>query len=183
MTVIAMVRPSPDRAQLNLDVLHQSSLRASSQVGSSVLATGPITPRWTPTPTRVPGGPHAPALTPTPTPTSMPGPPELLQPADGAVLPQPVFPQQWLFTWTARMGPCWGSISITGPNGQHVTAQVPYPYQYTYSATDFLPANALGPWQWFVGVYCPLGSNYSETRTFWVESAHWRFLPIVRNNH
>ena len=32
------------------------------------------------------------------------------------------------------------------------------------------------------GMYHPLGSNHSKTRTFWVEPAQWMFLPIVRSN-
>jgi hypothetical protein len=42
------------------------------------------------------------AATRTPTPTSMPGPPVLSQPADGALLPQPVSPNEWYFSWEAR---------------------------------------------------------------------------------
>jgi len=112
----------------------------------------------------------------TPTPTSMPGPPVLYAPADGAVLPQPVAPNEWHFTWGARAGPCCCHISITGPGGRQLGAScIPfYPimaYEYRYSTTEYLPDDALGPWHWAVAVVCPLGSNYSESRTFWVERA------------
>ena len=144
--------------------------------------THTLTPTTTSTPTITPDDMPTSTATPTitPTPTSMPGPPHLIQPEDGAVLPQPVSPNEWYFSWTARMGPCHGSISISGPGGRCLwDDHVPYPYQYRYTTDEYLPDDAFGPWHWSVGVHCPLGNNYSETRTFWVERARHVFLPLA----
>lgn len=141
---------------------------------------------WTPTPTSTP--PPTPVNMPTststptrtPTPTSMPGPPQLIQPEDGAVLPQPVSPNEWYFSWSARMGPCYSWISIRGPGERCLQDyNIRNRYEYRYTTDKYLPEDALGPWHWSVGVVCPMGSNYSATRTFWVERAHRVFLPLV----
>lgn len=130
-------------------------------------------------PLHVPVATAAPTITPTP--TSMPGPPELLQPEDGALLPQPVAPQFWYFVWSARDGPCHCYISIQGPGGLHISQDHIFtPYEYRYTTDRFLPDDALGPWSWGVSVQCPLGSNYSESRTFWVKPAQRLFLPLVQ---
>ena len=126
-----------------------------------------------PTPTDTP---VVPTATQTPTPTSMPGPPILYEPADGAVLPQPVSSNEWYFSWGARAGPCCCYISISGPGGRQFGAScIPfYPtmrYEYRYSSTEYLPDDALGPWRWAVAVVRPLGTNYSESRSFWAERA------------
>ncbi|HKY84706.1 MAG TPA: CARDB domain-containing protein [Anaerolineales bacterium] len=114
--------------------------------------------------------PPPPGSTPTITPTSLPGPPQLSQPADGAVLPQPVSPEAWTFAWTARTGPCYGAITIDGPGGRRLGSNfvdwATTGYRYEYTAAEGLPDDALSPWQWYVDVICPLGSNRSETRTF-----------------
>jgi hypothetical protein len=109
--------------------------------------------------------------TPTPTPTSIPGPPTLIQPANGAVLPQPVAPNEWLFTWDARRGPCSSTISIAGPGGRHLGATIPgsQPYEFRFTTDAPIPNDSLGPWTWSVTVDCPLASARSETRTFEVE--------------
>ena len=113
----------------------------------------------------------------TPSPTSQPGPPTLIAPADNAVLPQPVAPGAWNFAWEGRAGPCFGGINIDGPGGRHVESYGIAPsyngptYIYTYTTTEYLPNDALGPWHWHAGIGCPLGSSGSETRTFWVAPA------------
>ncbi len=125
----------------------------------------------TPTPTLVP------ISTPTPTPstTAQPGPPTLLAPANGAVLTQPVSPNEWLFHWNARTGPCHSSLHASGPNGYSIDAFVdwqtssPGPYSYHYTRTVPFPANAFGAWTWQVMVSCPLGIAQSETRTFYLQ--------------
>ena len=127
----------------------------------------------------------APTMTPmvtvTPTPTSMPGPPQLLQPDDGALLPQPVSPQGWYFAWAARTGPCLCSISIEGPGGRHIwQGGIKYPHEYRYTTDEFLPDDALGPWYWSIYIVCGMGSNHSEWYSFWVEPAHRLYLPLVR---
>jgi hypothetical protein len=61
----------------------------------------------------------------TPTPTSQPGPPALLAPDNGAVLPQPIAPNQWYFAWDARKGPCHCTITIQGP-GVQISQNVNY---------------------------------------------------------
>jgi hypothetical protein len=112
--------------------------------------------------------------------------PTLVAPANDALLPQPVPPLQWNFTWIARMGPCWGRIRILGPGGRFIEATVQYTgqaYQYVYTQTEFIPDDALSPWVWQTFVDCPLGHNQSETRAFSVMPAarfvHIHFLPIV----
>jgi len=109
----------------------------------------------------------------TPTPTSMPGPPTLLQPANGALLPQPVPPDEWYFSWEAKRGPCSCTISIEGPGERKLGAIVHWEvgYEYHYTTTQYLPADALAPWYWWVQVTCPGVINRSETRTFSVMPA------------
>lgn len=112
--------------------------------------------------------------TPTHTPTSQPGPPALYAPEDGAVLPQPVPPNEWEFRWQARMGPCYTVLGVSGPPGGAGFSVTRYPYEgysYRYTTDEYIPNNALGPYHWSVGVVCPLGMNHSESRTFWVEPA------------
>ena len=123
------------------------------------------------------------------TPTSMPGPPTLIAPAAGAVLPQPVSPNQWHFTWSARTGPCYSTINIDGPGGRHISAQVDYKpnYQYVYTQTETLPDDALTPWLWSVGVVCnQTDSNHSEIRSFFVAPVlgyNFRtYLPMIMQN-
>jgi hypothetical protein len=108
-------------------------------------------------------------ITVTPTPTSHPGIPQLLEPDDGGLMPQPVAPAEWYFLWDARDGPCWCYLSVGGPGGRGFYVEVDYPYEYHYRG-EVIPDDALGPWHWSVSVICPLGSNHSETRTFFVES-------------
>ena len=127
----------------------------------------------TPTPTLTPT--QTSTFTLTPSPTSMPGPPTLLAPANGAVLKQPVDSNEWLFHWSARTGPCHSSFSAEGPNGYSIGAQVYYqtsspgPYSYHYTRTVPFPAAAYGLWTWHAIVVCPLGSAQSETRTFYLD--------------
>jgi hypothetical protein len=126
---------------------------------------------------------HAPTLTPTL--TSMPGPPILYEPCDGALLPQPIPPNEWYFWWGARGGPCYCGISIQGPGGRHVGSErISFydvmRYEYRYRSHVCLPNDALGPWYWQVWVVCPMGNNESERRTFWVEPAPCAvYLPII----
>jgi len=128
-----------------------------------------------------------PTRTITPTPTSMPGPPILLAPEAGAVLPQPISPTEWVFTWDARQGPCYTTIGIYGPGDRHISATVFPPYEYHYTG-EVIPDDALSPWYWIVGVQCPLGSNNSESRTFSVLSINVTptplpvYLPMIHNN-
>jgi len=128
--------------------------------------------------------------TPTPTSTAIPGPPELVYPEDGALLPQPVPPFQWRFTWRARTHDCLCVIYINGPGGRHISDYIyylpydyPYGYQYIYTQTEYLPDDALTPWDWKARVNCPLASRESVTRTFSVMPAAWfmhiYFLPII----
>jgi hypothetical protein len=155
-------------------------------------ATSTPTPTPTATPTTISTN------TPTYTPTSMPGPPWLIQPADGALLPQPVPPDEWYFSWGARTGPCSCDIEIEGPGGRRVWAHVSYSYgyyEYHYTTTQYLPDDALAPWFWWVEVYCPLGYNRSETRTFSVMPAPTNtptptptaraiiYLPLILRNY
>ena len=106
------------------------------------------------------------------TPTSMPGTPVLGLPEDGELLPQPVPPNHWDFSWSGRTGPCIGIIEIEGPNNIHISATVNFgnsqdaPYQYTYTQDQYIPKDALTPWYWQAGINCPLGSSRSEKRTF-----------------
>jgi len=122
----------------------------------------------------------------TPTPTSMPSPPVLLEPENGALLPQPIPPNEWRFSWSARMGPCHCHIDISGPGGRSISAEVGYGpagYQYVYTQTQYLPDDALTPWYWSVRVDCPAGNNYSETRAFSVvpvPTLNLRYLlPVI----
>jgi TolB protein len=109
------------------------------------------------------------------TPTSLPGVPRLIQPADGAVLPQPIFPDEWLFSWEARTGPCYAGLIIEGPGEQRLVHEFidwrSAGYKYIYQATEYFSDDALGPWYWYVEVICPSGSNRSEVREFWVETS------------
>lgn len=151
---------------------------------STATPTATNTPTPTPTPTATATPTNTPAETPTPTasPTSFPGPPILIQPADGAVLPQPVPPNEWYFSWDARRGPCYCSITIEGPGERSLGASPIYSvYEYRYTTDEYLPDDALGPWYWWVEVGCPAGSNQSEIRSFWVERApsHQVYLPLV----
>ena len=141
----------------------------------SIMATGSTSPTLTATPsftsTLLPTNTATitPTPTPTPTSTSIPGPPILIAPSDGAYLPQPVPPGEWNFSWDARTGPCYCIITINGP-GRHISTYVNYgfgypPYQFHYTG-DFIPDDALSPWFWYVEIWCPLGQNISELRTF-----------------
>jgi len=110
----------------------------------------------------------------TPTPTIAA--PVLIEPADGAVLPQPVVPQMWTFRWSALRGPCKCSIAIwnDGPGGAYLGEEniaPPRDYAYYYTTYSPLPDAALEGWYWKVWVTCPYGSNESETRSFSVERA------------
>jgi len=127
----------------------------------------------TETPTATPTSTPTATATATATPTSMPGPPTLIQPANGALLPQPVPPDEWYFSWEAKRGPCSCTISIDGPGGRQLWAIVHWEvgYEYNYTTTQYLPAEALTPWSWWVQVICPGGINRSETRTFSVMPA------------
>jgi len=127
----------------------------------------------TPSPALTPRPPSALITnTPTDTPTSMPGIPILNLPEDGARLPQPVLPNHWDFSWSGRTGPCYGVIEIEGPNNRHISARVDFgnaqdaPYKYTYTQDQYIPDDALTPWYWEAGIYCPLGSSSSAKRTF-----------------
>ncbi|MBN1659283.1 MAG: hypothetical protein JXA93_12835 [Anaerolineae bacterium] len=138
------------------------------------------TPSYTPSPTPEGMPTYTPTPTASPTPTSMPGPPSYLRPEDGAVIPQPVSPEGWHFSWSARDGPCYSMISVRGPGNRCLSdGYVPYPYEYRYQSSHFLPDDALGPWVWSVAVLCPLGSNQSEQYIFWVEPARRAFVPFV----
>jgi hypothetical protein len=121
------------------------------------------------------------------TPTSHPGPPTLIAPPGGAVLPQPVPPDAWTFVWAARGGPCWSSIDMHGPDHADLHADIhTYDgngYHYTYSQTNPFPASAFGPWSWQTHIWCPLGSNVSDTYIFWLGSTPTNFyLPIILRN-
>ncbi|RPH62265.1 MAG: hypothetical protein EHM81_02575, partial [Chloroflexi bacterium] len=125
--------------------------------------------------TKTPGGISTPTptltatRTPTLTLTSHPGQPTLLAPDNGAVLPQPVAPNQWHFAWDARKGPCYCTITIQGP-GVQISQQVNYydpgGYTFVYQQPTPFADNQLSPWSWAVGVTCPLGSNGSGPRAF-----------------
>ena len=138
------------------------------------------TPTITPSAT-LPGTPP-----PTLTETSYPGPPILISPPDGALMPQPVPPEGWYFTWDADCGVCLSGIHISGPGGREIYEDTGWSQEYQYITDTFLPEDALGPWFWTVGVCKQLGCNFSETRTFWVRSAtvtptpeFRRYLPDV----
>lgn len=155
-------------------------------LGHSALAVAPVTPVPLAPENRVltsampaisastPASTDTATSTPTHTPTSQPGPPALYAPEDGAVLPQPVPPNEWEFHWQARMGPCYTTLGVGGPPGGVGFSVTRYPYEgysYRYTTDEYIPNNALGPYHWSVGVVCPLGTNHSESRTFWVEPA------------
>jgi hypothetical protein len=140
-----------------------------SQPNITITATPSPTPTCTPTDTL--------------TPTSHPGPPTLIAPENGALLPQPVPPHEWHFVWSARTGPCWSSIGVSGPGGRGFYAEISWRinggYQHTYTQTEYLPDDALTPWCWSVSVTCPLGNNHSDIYTFSVEPAFHSFLPVL----
>ncbi len=174
---------------------NQSTVPASvlQQARLSSTPTSAITPTPPPYQVRIDSIPSPTYTVPptvTGTSTSIPGPPTLIEPAAGAVLPQPVPPNQWHFTWSARDGPCYCTINIDGPGGRHISAQVdylPYGYQYVYTQTETLPDDALSPWLWSVGVLCnQTDSNHSEIRSFFVAPAlgyNFRtYLPMIMQN-
>jgi hypothetical protein len=153
------------------------------------IAVSTLAPSFTPPTLTVPPQSHTATSTqkPTPfiTPTSFPGPPQLIQPADGAVLPQPVYPDEWVFSWTARTGPCYAAITIEGPGDRHLGDEYidwsTTGYRYTYTTTGYLSDDALGPWHWFVEVICmQTATNLSETRTFWVETSPVPSAPTAQ---
>ena len=145
-----------------------------------IACTVPATPSPTLTATLTPKAPPSatprpPNLlltnTPTETPTSMPGLPILGLPEDGALLPQPVPPNHWDFSWSGRTGPCTGVIEIEGPDNRHISATVNFGnteprYKYTYTQDQYIPKDALAPWYWQAGINCPLGFSRSEKRRF-----------------
>ena len=132
------------------------------------------TPTITPSPF-LPGTPE-----PTEIPTSYPGPPIPSYPPDGALLPQPVSPEDWYFTWEANCGYCFSTIHIAGPGGREISGDNERSDVYHYSTDTFLPDDALGPWTWTVGVCKQMGCNQSETRTFWVRSVTVNPTPEFR---
>jgi hypothetical protein len=153
------------------------------------IAVSTLTPTFTPPTPTVPSHSHTATSTPKPTPTfiptSFPGPPQLIQPADGAVLPQPVYPDGWVFSWTARTGPCYAAITIEGPGERRLGDEYidwrTTGYRYTYAATEHFSDDALGPWHWFVDVICmETARNRSETRTFWVETSPVPSAPTAQ---
>jgi hypothetical protein len=153
------------------------------EVEGEPTATPTQTPTATHTPTAIPTIPM-PTSTPTPTSTSIPGPPTLIEPQDEAVLPQPVAPQEWLFTWDACRGPCLCYLVIEGPGGRYISQDsIPPPttgyYQYHYTQDAYLPDDAVGPWYWHVSVCRYAQCNASERRSFWVRPAHVVYLPII----
>jgi hypothetical protein len=170
--------------------------RAESSVVAQVTATPkttPTTPRPTPLETQSAVTPiaatkatiivvTAPGITPSPTPTSQPGAPQLVQPDNEAVLPQPVPPGEWFFKWNAKTGPCYCELHVRGPGGRYIHATrepiAPPYYTYSYRTNEYLPDDALGLWYWQVEVHCLGGHARSETRTFWVEEAP-PALPVV----
>jgi hypothetical protein len=124
-------------------------------------------PSQTPTITPTAILPGTPA--PTPTETSYPGPPILISPPDGALMPQPVPPEEWYFKFQPCYPPTWCGIDITGPGGRQISALVDSG-EYRYITDTYLPEDALGPWFWGVWICRQLGCNHSETRAFWVHS-------------
>jgi TolB protein len=154
-------------------------ITAACGTSNAIPTAKPIAvPSLTPSITAPPYSHAAPSTskpTPSITPTSLPGPPQLIQPVDGAVLPQPVYPDGWVFSWTARTGPCHATITIEGPGGLHLGDEYidwyTAGYRYTYMATEYFSGDVLDPWYWYVEVICPSGSNRSEQREFWVEAS------------
>lgn len=146
---------------------------------SPALPSASLTAASTATPTPFPSpSPTRPAPSPatvTITPSSIPGPATLRTPEVGAVLPQPIPPDQWHFIWSGRTGPCYSQIHIEGPDGRNISARADYYpygyYQYVYSQTERLPNEALTPWSWSADIICPMGSSHSETRSFSVAPA------------
>ena len=128
--------------------------------------------------------------TPTPTPTSIrppPGAPILVSPESGALLPQPVPPNAWVFEWSDGGGPPADfRVWIAGPGGRFMEASrnLWEPRVYTYTAHEYIPANALEPWYWRVDACGTGGTSPSETRTFRVMPAPgWRIhLPLLLRN-
>lgn len=158
-----------------------------AQYASGACVTATPTPTTTlPTPTCTPAATET--LPPTP-----PATPVLLQPADGATLPQPIPPHEWRFVWRSNSGESsW--ISIRGPGGRCIrgagveSPQDDYVSQYTfqYTADRLLYDDALGPWYWSVQHTGYIDrrwySNQSDTRTFWVEPFQVRsrgYLPLI----
>ncbi len=118
-------------------------------------------------------------------PTATPGPePTLQSPADNAVLPQPTAPNKWTFNW---QGPrCGHTIHLDGPgnrdymfNGTMGQGQPPVSFTYSYTQTQALPADALGPWTWHVEYDCSSFQGQSATRTFSVAPANFIYLPYT----
>lgn len=103
------------------------------------------------------------------TPSSMPGPPELISPQDGAVLPQPVAPGLWDFWWNTKSW-CSQVLYIEGPNG--VQLAFPANSEFQYQSNEYIPDESLSPWYWWVSVGCFAGSNISEKRMFSVQPIH-----------
>jgi hypothetical protein len=126
----------------------------------------------TPTPTNTPTPTYTPSRTPTRTTTSNPAPPTLIAPDDAVLLPQPVSPEQWVFTWNSCGVPryCWSTLYVYGPAGQRLTnyGSDGQSRRFVYTSTYYLPLDALGRWTWFVIAYKNYGQSRSETRTFWV---------------
>lgn len=154
----------------------QDPVGPSSQVESAPRTPVPTVtgyPTRTPTQTPTEFPPGTPTFTPTPTSHRHPDPPILIYPPDGGLLPQPVPPGEWYFEWSAPHGPCYTSIHIRGPGGRHIDAERQgwEDYEFQYTTDTYLPDDALGPWQWGVGIGCLGGNNFSEWRTFWVRSA------------
>lgn len=110
-----------------------------------------------------------PAPTATATPTSQPGPPQLMKPANCALLPQPVPPNAWHFEWEGCSFPvCEVSLYLSGPGGREIARTNLPSNSYTYTTANYLPGDALGPWYWSVSVRRIGGSNTSESRRFQV---------------
>jgi hypothetical protein len=100
-------------------------------------------------------------------------------------MPQPVAPEQWYFQWSSACGICESVIRIEGPGGRIIQAGGYFIEEYQYVTDTYLPEDALGPWFWRVFVSRPLGSNVSETRTFFVQSAaEFRlYFPSFMHNY
>lgn len=153
----------------------QAKADVPAQPNTTMVPTVTSWPTQTPTVTPSPLPPGVPS--PTPTETSYPGPPSLIFPPDGALMPQPVSPEDWYFRWSADCGACTSSILIKGPGGREIYEYTEWSHEFQYTADTFLPDDALGPWTWSVGVCKQLGCNGSETRTFWVQSVTVKTTP------